>query len=119
MNDIAMPSAPSGSRTIRPRNIPAQVNAKADTSRRPNAPAVSSTVPCGAQPTIRPQTATTTMPPASSTISAIVRPAITEPLQIGSVRRRSIRPLRMSEATPTEMPGTVPIMDWAKIPDTR
>ena len=56
---------------------------------------------------------------ASSTISAIVRPAITEPREIGSVRRRSIRPLRMSEATPTAMPGRVPIIDWAKMPETR
>ena len=48
-----------------------------------------------------------------------MRPAITEVREIGSVRRRSIRPLRMSEAMPTAMPGTVPIIDWAKIPDTR
>ena len=59
------------------------------------------------------------MPPHSSTSSATVRPAITEPRAIGSVRSRSISPERMSEATPTAMPGSVPIIDWAKMPETR
>ena len=48
-----------------------------------------------------------------------MRPAITDPRAIGSVRSRSISPLRMSLATPTAIPGTVPIIVWAKIPDTR
>ena len=116
---ITMPSAPSGSRTIRPTHTPAQVTAKAMNSSSANAPAVSSTLPCGAQPTIRPQSATTSTPPQSSTSSATVRPAITEPRAIGSVRSRSIRPERMSDATPTAIPGSVPIIVWAKIPDTR
>ena len=76
-------------------------------------------MPCGAQPTIRPQSATTAIPPHSSTSSATVRPAITDPRAIGSVRSRSIRPERMSLATPTAIPGTVPIIVWAKIPETR
>ncbi len=76
-------------------------------------------MPCGAQPTITPHTATTTSPAHSSTSSAIVRPATTDPRVIGSARRRSIRPDRISDATPTEIPGSVPIIDWAKMPDTR
>jgi hypothetical protein len=95
------------------------IRAKAIKSSSANAATVSGTVPCGAQPTTRPHSATTTIPPHSSASSATVRPAITLPRLIGSVRSRSIRPERMSEATPTAIPGTVPIIVWAKIPDTR
>ena len=37
----------------------------------------------------------------------------------GSARSRSIRPERMSVATPIDTPGSIPIIVWAKIPDTR
>lgn len=116
---IAIPSAPSGSRTSRPRNTPAQVTANAISHSRPNASTVSSAVPCGLQPTIRPQRATTAVPAISSAISAIVRPAMTELRAIGRVLSRSMRPDLMSDATPTAMPGSVPIIDCAKMPETR
>ena len=45
ITDITIPSAPSGSRTIRPTQTPAQVTAKAMNSSSAKAPTVSKTLP--------------------------------------------------------------------------
>ena len=116
---MAIPSTPSGSLTVRPSHTPTQVTANAIRISSANAPIVSVSEPCGAQPTSSPQAAMTTSPRHSSASSATARPAIADPRPIGSARNRSIRPERMSVATPIDTPGSIPIIVWAKIPDTR
>ena len=87
--------------TNRPMNVPTQIIAKATPASRAKAPTVGQKPLWAPQPTSRPVIAITVMPSEPSTSVANTLPPSTDTRLIGSERKRSITPSRISFDTPT------------------
>ena len=113
------PFAASGVETDIPIRAKIQENAKPQTSSSAIPSRISPTLASNAKPITRPVPSRIAIDSRLVATSASVRPASTDARAVGSERKRSIRPLFMSSASPIAVTKPPKAMFWTMIPGIR